>query len=80
MSIHQITIPNVKLELDDLFALVRQLDAEARRRLAEVLVESEMDGRLGDLIRRLASKPASTEISDVDIDLEVKAVRAQRVA
>jgi hypothetical protein len=80
MSVHQITLPNVKLELDDLLALIRRLDGEARQRIAQVLVETEMDGRLSDLIRRLADKPASAEISDAEIDLEVKAVRAKRVA
>jgi hypothetical protein len=78
MSAHQITLPNVKLELDDLLALIRRLDAEARQRIAEVLAEAEMDGRLGELIRQLAAKTSSAELSDAEIDREVAEARRAR--
>lgn len=78
MSVHQITLPNVKLELDDLLALIRRLDAEARQRIAEVLAEAEMDSRLGDLIRQLAAKRNSAELSDAEIDREVAEARRAR--
>jgi hypothetical protein len=78
MSAIEVTIPNVKLDLDDLLSLIRRLDAGARRRIAQVLADSEMDARLEGLIRQLAAKPSADDLSDADIDLEVKAVRQAR--
>ena len=78
MAAHQITVPNVKLELDDLLILIRHLDAEARNRIARVLAEEEMDGKLGELIRHLAVKAGPPELSDAAIDLEVMATRKLR--
>jgi hypothetical protein len=74
--VHQITIPNVKLELAELLALIRGLDADARREIATALADSEMDARLEDLIHQLASRPAIDELSDADLEAEVRAVRS----
>lgn len=75
MPATEVTIPNVKLDLDDLLTLIRRLDAGARRRIAQVLADSEMDARLEGLIRQLAAKSPANDLSDADIDLEVQAVR-----
>lgn len=72
---NEITIPNVRLDIDDLVALVRRLDADARQRVAQALADSEMDSRLGGLISQIAAKTPVDEISDADVDIEVKAVR-----
>lgn len=78
MPAKQITVPNVRLDLEDLLDLIRHLDVEARRRVAQTLAEAEIDGRFGDLIRKLAVQKSVDEISDADIDLEIGAHRRQR--
>ena len=70
-----VTIPNVELSLDQLASVVRQLGPEARTELAKVLLETEMDARLDELLRSLADRPAADEIGDADIAAEVNAVR-----
>ncbi len=71
----EITLPNVKLDLDQLLAVILQLDASARRRIAQALADSEMDARLSALIRQLSAKPPVDDIRDAEIEFEVKAVR-----
>lgn len=70
-----VTIPDVQLTIDQLIAGVRQLERPARIHLARILLETEMDAKLADLIRNLAQKPAVDEISDEDIMAEIQAVR-----
>lgn len=71
----EITIPNVKLDLDELLALILRLDADARRRIAQALANFEMDARLDGMIHQIASKPLVDVLSDADIASEVNAVR-----
>ena len=71
-STSEITIPEIKVDLENLLELIRRLDASARRRVAQVLADSEMDERLGELIRQLAAKPPVDDLSDKDIDHEIK--------
>jgi hypothetical protein len=71
----EITIPEVRVDPEHLLELIRRLDGNARRQIAQVLADSEMDERLGDLIRRLATGPSTDEMSDAAIDREVSAVR-----
>ena len=52
-----------------------KLDEPARIRVAQVLVDTQMDARLADLIDQLAQRIPSDDISDVEIDAEVKTVR-----
>ena len=77
-SIPTVTIPNVELTLDQLVAAIRQLEPEARSELARVLMETELDARMADLIRSLGSRQPVDDITDADIVTEVNAVRAQR--
>ena len=74
-----ITIPKVQVSLDDLLAVISQLDEPARIRVAQVLVDTQMDARLANLIDQLAQKNPPDDISDVEIDAEVKAVRQAAV-
>ena len=67
-----------ELSLDQVLAIIRRLDAAARSQVAKVLAESEMDARFEQLILRLARKPPVPEISDVEIQAEVDAVRRAR--
>jgi hypothetical protein len=71
-----ITIPNIELSWDQLVEAIRQLGPEARAELAKVLLETELDVHMAELIRNLADRPAADEISDADIVAEVNAVRA----
>lgn len=72
-----ITIPNVQLTLDQLVAVVRQLEPDARAKVAQALLTDEMDTRFAQLIKRLANKPPGTDITDEEISEEVRAVRRQ---
>lgn len=70
-----ITIPEVKLTVDQLFKVVRQLDDTSRIQLARVLMETEMDVKLANLIENLAKTAPADDVSDEDIECEIKAVR-----
>ena len=70
-----ITIPNMKLNLDQLLAVIRQLDEPTRVQVARVLVETKMDAELGNLVEQLAKTPPADDISDADIEAEIKSVR-----
>lgn len=70
-----ITIPEVKLTVDQLFKVVRQLDDASRIQLARVLMETEMDAKLANLIENLAKTAPADDVSDEDIEVEIKAVR-----
>jgi hypothetical protein len=70
-----ITIPEVKLTVDQFFKVVRQLDDSSRIQLARILMETEMDAKLTKLIENLAKTPPASDISDEDIETEIKAVR-----
>ena len=73
-----ISIPNVELTMDQLVSAIRQLEPGARSELARALMETELDGRMAELIKSLASRPPADQISDADIVSEVNAVREQR--
>ncbi|MBK9053020.1 MAG: hypothetical protein IPL78_19545 [Chloroflexi bacterium] len=73
-----ITIPNVQLTIDQLVAVIRRLEPETRNKVAKALLAEEMDERLTDLIQSLANKPPVTDMTDEEINEEVRAVRRQR--
>ena len=77
-SITTVTISQVELTLDQLVAAIRQLEPDARSEIAKVLMETELDARLAELINSLASRPPADDISDADIVSEVNTVREQR--
>ena len=52
-----ITIPEVKLTVDQLLKAIRRLDEASRIQVAKVLVETEMDAKLASLIEQLAKPP-----------------------
>lgn len=71
----EITIPNVRLGLEELLAVIQGLDAPSRARVAQTLGEVEMDARLKDLVEQLAVRVPADDLTDADIDREVRAVR-----
>ncbi|HYX25887.1 MAG TPA: hypothetical protein VFC23_17165 [Thermoanaerobaculia bacterium] len=71
----EITIPNVRLGLEDLLVVIHSLDEPSRARVAHALAETEMDARFKDLITQLAARAPAEDITDADIDREVQAVR-----
>jgi hypothetical protein len=71
----EITIPNVRLDLDDLLAVIQHLDEPSRARVARALAEVEIETRFKNLIEQLAARAPAEDITDADIDLEVQAVR-----
>lgn len=72
-----ITIPNVQLTIDELVAVIRHLEPDARARVAQALLADEMDAKLAQLIKRLANKTPVADITDEEINREVRAVRRQ---
>ena len=70
-----ITIPEVKMTVDQLLEVVRQLDDASRIQLARVLMKTEMDAKLARLIEKLAKTTPADDVSDEDIEVEIKAVR-----
>jgi hypothetical protein len=77
----EITIPNVRLGLEELFAVIHGLDQPSRARVAQELADAEMEARLEALIADLAARAPAEGIADTDIDREVQAVReASRAA
>jgi hypothetical protein len=71
----EITIPNVRLGLEELLAVIQSLDEPSRTRVAQALAEAEMDARFKDLIRQLAAQAPADDLTDADIDREVQTVR-----
>lgn len=71
----EIVVPEVRLALEDLIELIRGLDASSRALVARAVADAEMDVRFRDLIAELAAKVPATELSDADLDSEVRSVR-----
>lgn len=71
----EITIPNVRLGLEELLTVIQSLDEPSRARVARTLAEVEMDARFKELIDQLAARAPAEDITDADIDREVQAVR-----
>lgn len=74
----EITVPNVKMSLDQLLAVIRQLDESGRALIARALLESKMDDELSRLLLELAETPPADDITDAEIQAEVQAVRESR--
>jgi hypothetical protein len=74
----EITVPNVKMSLDQLLAVIRQLDEAGRALIARTLLESKMDDELGYLLQELGATPPADDITDAEIQAEVRAVRESR--
>ncbi|HEX4954994.1 MAG TPA: hypothetical protein VF017_16515 [Thermoanaerobaculia bacterium] len=74
----EITLPNVRLRLEDLLTAIHDLDEPSRTRVAQALAEAEMDARFRTLIDQLAARVTVEDLSDSDITREVQAVRAAR--
>ena len=68
----EIVIPNVRLNMDQLLSVIRQ---PSRVQVAKVLTETEMNSKMGNLIERLSKKKPVGEISDMDIETEIRRVR-----
>jgi len=73
-----VTIPEVEITLDQLMTAVRQLEPAARSQIARVLAESELDARMAELIQSLADRPAADDVTDAEIEDEIRAVREKR--
>ena len=75
LRLSEVTIPNVRLGLEELLVVIQSLDAPSRARVAQALAEAEMDARFKDLIRQIAARAPAEDLTDADIDREVQAVR-----
>ena len=75
MSMKTVHIPDVQLSLDELIGVVRSLEPEDRSKIAHALLDEEMDERFTKLIERLAKKSFPTDITDEEINEEIRIVR-----
>ena len=71
-----ITNPNIALTVDQLKAVVSQLDEAGRAQLAQVLVRADMDAKLKALMERIADLQSDPALTDLVIREEVAAVRS----
>jgi len=76
MHSSEITIPNVRLGLEELLAVIQSLDEPSRARVAQALAEAEIEARFKSLIEELAARAPVDDITYADIDQEVRAVRS----
>ena len=67
----------MELGLDQFLAVIRQLDEPTRVEVARVLAETEMDAELRNLIDQLARASPADNVSDAEIQAEIKAVRQE---
>lgn len=72
-----IHVPSTELSLDQFLSVVRSLDDESRRQVAQTLADTHLDAELAELIADLRSRPP-VDISDEEIDAEIHAVRARK--
>ena len=81
MSSATVTIPNIQVQLtvEQLITAARQLEPGERARLARALADTELDTELAQLITELYSQPPVDDISDDDIQAEIRTVRQQGV-
>jgi hypothetical protein len=70
-----VTIPNVELSLDQLLIAIRKLDESSLNEIGQVLLETAMDAKLARMIEELAVTPPVDEISDAEIQAEIRTVR-----
>jgi hypothetical protein len=64
-----------QLGLEELLGVIQSLDDPSRARVAQVLADAEMGARFKDLITQLAARVPPEDLTDADIDREVKVVR-----
>lgn len=74
----EITVPNVKISLDQLIEVIRQLNEAGRARVAQVLLDTMMDQELRGLLSELSGIPPAEDICHEEIQAEVRAVRESR--
>ncbi|MCP4696322.1 MAG: hypothetical protein GY862_05685 [Gammaproteobacteria bacterium] len=74
----EVTVSNLKLDLDQLLAIIRQLDISARTQIAQALLETDMDTKFTRVLKQIAEGQPVMGISDSDIDAEVRAVRQRQ--
>ena len=74
----EFTVPHVKIGFDELLAVIRQLDEAGRAKIARVLMETQMDEEMRQLLSELSAASPLDEISDAEIQAEVRAVRESR--
>lgn len=68
-------LTGTSLTLDQLLVIIRQLDDRALARVAQALRDRELDSQLSSLIERIARRMDDSDLTDVDLDREVRADR-----
>lgn len=79
MSTTAISNPDIQLTVEQLIGAIRKLEPDARFKIAQTLLDDEMDERFVQLIKRLENKAPVTDITDEAIDAEVRAVRRRQL-
>jgi hypothetical protein len=66
------------MSLDQLPDIIRRLDEPGRAAVARVLLETKMDDELSHLLLELSQTPPADDITNAEIQAEVRAVRESR--
>ena len=68
---------SVAITLEQLITAVKTLAPEERAKVANVLIQAELQSDLTNMLAELYEQPAADDITDDDIMAEIKAVRLQ---
>ena len=77
-SMTTVVIPNVELTLDQLITVIRELEPGARAEIVKALLETELDGRMAELIKHLSNRKPVDTLGDAVIISELNTVRRKR--
>ncbi len=72
-----IRVPEVMLTLDQLISTIRLLDDQSLSKVVRVILDRRNDDRLSLILQQLAAQSPSDDLSDDEINAEVKIVRAR---
>lgn len=72
-----IRVPEVMLTLDQLISTIRLLDDQSLSKVVRVILDRRNDDKLSLILQQLASHAPSDDLSDDEINAEVKIVRAR---
>jgi hypothetical protein len=68
---------SIPITLEQLIAAVQQLQPNERAQVAKALIQADLRSDLAALIQELYVQPVVDDITDDDINAEIKAVRQQ---
>lgn len=68
---------SIPITLEQLITAVQQLQPDERAQVAKALIQADLRSDLTALIQELYARPAEDDLTDDDINAEIKAARQQ---